>query len=298
VTARVGIVPPGYRLPDAAHIGGVRLQVADLERSIAYYREVTGFAVLDRDDARAPSARLGNGDDRGVLLELVEKKRVRAVPRRGLLGLYHFAILLPTRPHLGAFIRHVTERRIPVGMSDHLVSQSIYLYDPDGLGIEVYADQPRSSWQVRNREYVAAVDPLDTRELLHLSEGTAWSGLPSGTVIGHVHHYVNDLPQAEAFYHAGLGFDKVGWSIPGALFISAGGYHHHVGLNTWAAGSPVATDDDARLLDWELVVPTPADVAAAARSLGQSGVEVKTGANDVLARDPWQIAVRISPGTA
>ena len=253
----VGIKPPGFRLPAATRIGRVRLQVADLDRSIAYYRETIGFDVIDRDDGRPRSARLGSASDRAPLLELIEKPGVRSVPRRGLLGMYHFAILLPNRPELGKFIRHVSDNRIPVGMSDHLVSQSIYLYDPDGLGIEVYADQPRDKWGVRSGEWIAAVDPLDVRELLELSEGQRWTGLPAGTVIGHVHHYVGDLKQAEAFYHAGLGFDKVGWSIPGALFVSAGGYHHHVGLNIWAAGSPVATDEDAKLLDWELVLPDP-----------------------------------------
>ena len=290
----VGIAPPGFRLPSAARVGRVRLQVADLDRSIAYYRDVIGFHVIGRDDGPPRSASLGAADDGNVLLELVEKRGVHTVPRRGLLGLYHFAILLPNRTQLGAFIRHVSELRTPVGMSDHLVSQSLYLYDPDGLGIEVYADQPRESWQVRDREYVAAIDPLHVDELIELAAETTWAGLPRGTIIGHVHLYVGDLKQADAFYHLGLGFDKVGWSIPGALFISAGGYHHHVGLNIWAAGSPVATDDDAKLLEWELVLPDPVSAEHAAKSLKDSGARVDHDANGSLARDPWNIAVRLT----
>ncbi len=291
MSTEVGIVPPGFRLPEATRVGRVRLQVADLDRSIEFYRRVIGFSVVRREGGRAD---LGASEGDVVLLELVEKKGVRPVPRRGLLGLYHFAVLLPNRPQLGAFIRHLSDLRIQAGMSDHLVSQSIYLYDPDGLGIEVYADQPRERWQVRNGEYVAAIEPLDVRELLQLAEGTRWTGLPGGTVIGHVHLYVGDLEQAGAFYHFALGFDKVGWSIPGALFVSAGGYHHHVGLNIWAAGSPVATDDDARLLEWELIVPDPVAADDAARSLEESGVGIVRDEDGVLARDPWESTVRLT----
>jgi catechol 2,3-dioxygenase len=290
----VGITPPGFRLPAGTHVGRVRLQVADLDRSIAYYREIIGFAVLDRTDTENRSARLGSPEESTGLLELVEQRGVEPVPKRGRLGLYHFAVLLPSRPDLGAFIRHLAELRIQPGMSDHLVSQSIYLYDPDGLGIEVYADQPRASWQVRNREYVAAVDPLDVRDLLALGADRPWRGLPRGTVNGHVHFSVGDLAAAEAFYHTALGFDKTGWSIPSALFISAGGYHHHVGLNTWAAGAPVAGEHDARLLEWQLVLPDGSSAAAAAQSVAHSGARVEQRDREWIARDPWDIVVRIT----
>ena len=119
--------------------------------------------------------------------------------------------------------------------------------------------------------------------------------MPAGTVIGHVHLYVRDIDQAAAFYHAGLGFDKIVWSYPGALFMSAGGYHHHLGTNTWAAGAPLATDDEARLIEWEIVMPDASSVAGAAKSLEDGGYEVRRDGDDAVARDPWGIQLRLTP---
>src|SRR3954469_2225948 len=144
-----GIKPPNYRLPESAHIGRVRLQVADLERSIAYYETVIGFRTIRRlDDVALLGA---HGSDR-VLLELHERTGVRPVARRGHIGLYHFAILLPDRASLGRFIAHLAEIDAYAGMSDHFVSEAVYLTDPDGLGIEVYADRPRSAWTYQDRQ--------------------------------------------------------------------------------------------------------------------------------------------------
>ena len=117
--------------------------------------------------------------------------------------------------------------------------------------------------------------PLDVDDLIAAAKGEPWTGAPAGTMIGHVHLYVRDIDQAAAFYHDALGFDKIVWSYPGALFMSAGGYHHHLGTNTWAAGAPLAADDDARLLEWEVVVPTARDVADAARSISDAGHPVE-----------------------
>lgn len=287
-----GIAPEGFRLPAQTRIGRVRLQVADLERSLAWYREVLGFLVLASSDR---TATLGAHGDDTPLLELHEKPGARPVPRRGLLGLYHFAILLPDRAALGRFLAHLGQIGAYAGMSDHFVSEAIYLTDPDGLGIEVYADRPRGAWMQRGRELAMATEPLDTASVLRAGVGQPWTGLPAGTTIGHVHHYVGDIEPAARFYHRGLGFDLVVWSYPGALFVSAGGYHHHVGLNTWAAGSPTATDDDARLIDWELIVPDPSSVDAVAGSLRAAGFDPVSTDDGWIARDPWGIAVRIIP---
>jgi catechol 2,3-dioxygenase len=143
-----------------------------------------------------------------------------------------------------------------------------------------------------------ATEPLDTASVIGAGEGKPWTGMPAGTTIGHVHHYVGDIEQAARFYHQGLGFDVVVWSYPGALFVSAGGYHHHVGLNTWAAGSPVATDNDARLLDWELLLPDTASAGAVADSLRAAGFAPEPAGGGWLARDPWGIAVRINADPA
>jgi catechol 2,3-dioxygenase len=121
--------------------------------------------------------------------------------------------------------------------------------------------------------------------------------MPAGTVIGHVHLHVGDLARAAQFYHAGLGLDKTVWNYPGALFLSAGGYHHHLGTNTWAAGAPQASDDDARLLEWEVIVPSTQDAEDAGRSLSTVGVATQDG-SDWLAPDPWGTTVRIRGGSA
>jgi len=285
-----GIKPPNYRLPESAHIGRVRLQVADLDRSIAYYETVIGFRVLSRDDR---IARMGaQGDDR-VLVELHEKPGVRSVARRGHIGLYHFAILVPDRAALGQFLAHLNELGVRAGMSDHFVSEALYLADPDGLGIEVYADRPRSAWRESAGQLAMATEPLDVDSLIAAAKGERWTGAPPGTTIGHVHLYVRDLEEAERFYHAGLGLDKIVWSYPGALFLSAGGYHHHLGTNTWAAGAPLASDDEARLLDWEVVVPTTADADAAAHSISDAGHPVERSEQGHVVRDPWGTALRL-----
>jgi catechol 2,3-dioxygenase len=286
-----GIAPPGYRLPDATHVGRVRLQISDLDRSLAYYGDVLGFRLLERSKDRAA---LGtHGDDR-PLIELVEHAGASPVPRRGRLGLYHFAILLPDRGSLGRFVGHLARHGERAGMSDHFVSEAVYLQDPDNLGIEVYADRPRSSWRHEGRQLAMATEPLDVRSLVQAAGGAQWAGIPSGTTIGHVHLHVGDIDEAAAYYHNGLGLDKVVWSYPGALFLSAGGYHHHLGTNTWAAGAPSAGENDARLLDWEIVVPAAADGDAAARSLEGAGYAVAHESGGAwTAADPWGTRLRI-----
>jgi catechol 2,3-dioxygenase len=286
----VGIQPAGYRLPPQTRIGRVRLQVRDIARSLRYYTEVLGFAVAANDGSVAVLA----AADGSPLIELHAKEGARAVPRRGLLGLYHFAILLPGRKALGQFVEHLAELGAYAGSADHLVSEALYLSDPDGLGIEVYADRPRAQWKTNGREIAMATNPLDLRALAQAAGDDPWSGLPAGTTIGHVHFHVAALAEAEAFYHSALGFDKVVWSYPGALFYSAGGYHHHVGTNTWAAGAPVATAEDARLLEWELLLPTADDIADVATSATRAGFTVHEAGVDRLITDPWGIAVRLT----
>ncbi len=183
-------------------------------------------------------------------------------------------------------------------MSDHSVSEALYLTDPDGLGIEVYADRPRSAWRHEGRQLHMTTEPLDARDLVRAAGGERWSGAPAGTVIGHVHLFVSDLEAAAAFYHAGLGLDKVVWSYPGALFLSAGGYHHHLGVNIWALGAAPAGEEDARLVEWELLLPTAADVAAAAASLEAAAAAVqREDDGSVLVLDPWGIPLRLVAGS-
>jgi catechol 2,3-dioxygenase len=268
----------------------VRLQVSDLARSIDYYQTVLGFRVISGSAERAVLGAMGDDE---ALLELNELAGAHPLPPRGRLGLYHFAILLPDRASLGRFIGHLRTIGAAPGTSDHLVSEAVYLRDPDGLGIEVYADRPRHTWRIENQQVAMATEPLDVESLLLAAGDTPWTGFPAGTRIGHVHLTVGDLREAERFYHAGLGLDKVVWSYPGALFLSAGGYHHHVGTNTWAAAAPRASEDDARLLDWSLVLPSHADAARVARRLADRGERVEEDGSGWVAADPWGTRVRI-----
>lgn len=287
-----GIPPPGFRLPASTYIGPVRLQVSSLERSIAYYQSVLGLRVQRSAHAEAC---LGPMDGGRELIWLHARPDARPVPRRGVLGLFHFAILLPDRTQLGSFLAHVQAAGEYVGMADHLVSEALYLTDPDGLGIEVYADRPRSMWQQDDRQLRMTTEALDVQGLLAAAGGRSWSGMPGGTVMGHVHLSVGDLGGAADFYHAGLGFDKTVWDYPGALFMSAGGYHHHLGTNTWSAGR-AAADDQARLLSWDVVVPSGAAAEAASRSLTVAGYSVDQDEEAWTALDPWGTRIRIVAG--
>jgi catechol 2,3-dioxygenase len=268
----------------------VRLQVSDLTSSLAYYTRVLGFRVLLQDESMAI---LGPQQGTG-LVELFERSGARPVPRSGRIGLYHFAILLPDRPALGRFVTHLAEIGANAGSADHLVSEALYLSDPDGLGIEVYADRPRSTWKTNGPEIVMTTQLLDLRALISAAGGRPWDGMPAGTTIGHVHFHVETLEAAEAFYDGVLGLDTVVRGYPGALFFSAGGYHHHVGANTWANGVPLARSDEARLLEWELVMPTAGDIAAAATNAARAGYDVRPAGDAQLITDPSGITVRLT----
>ena len=170
-----GIRPREYRLPESTRLGAVRLQVADIERSLLFYSKVLGMCVLD---GSADSVSLGaHGDDREIV-HLRQLKSARPVPQRGLLGLYHFAILLPDRASLGRFVAHLAEIGVHAGMSDHAVSEAVYLTDPDGLGIEVYADRPRDAWRYDEQQLYMTTNHLDVEDLVRSARGERWTGMP------------------------------------------------------------------------------------------------------------------------
>ena len=285
-----GQPPRGFRLPAETRLGRITLQVSDLATSLAFYQSVLGFTVATRDET---GATLASQDGGAPLLELRERKGARPVPGRGCYGLFHFAILLPDRPSLGRFVRHLGDIGARAGAGDHLVSEAFYLQDPDNLGIEVYADRPRSSWRRIGRELMMATDPVDVAGLAKAGEGSDWSGMPAGTTIGHVHLHVGDLARAGDFYGDGLGFDRTVWHYPGALFFGAGGYHHHLGTNTWARETRPAAEDEARLLAWEVLVPASNDVGAALDSLTAAGAAVVRKPDGGEAADPWGTLVRV-----
>jgi catechol 2,3-dioxygenase len=157
----------------------------------------------------------------------------------------------------------------------------------------VYADRPRSAWRYRDGEMEMTTKPLDLPDVVRAANGEPWTGMPPGTRIGHVHLHVADLRDAAAFYQRGLGFDTTVSRYPGALFLSAGGYHHHLGTNTWAGEAPRASDDEARLLEWTIVVPDEADLSAVAESLRSSGYGAERTDAGFTVVDPWGIPVRI-----
>jgi catechol 2,3-dioxygenase len=291
-----GEAPHASRLPEATRLGPVRLDIADLARSLDFYTGTLGLRVLERDAARAVLAAqrdAANGVDT-PLVELRERRGARPAPNRGRLGLYHFAILLPDRATLGRFVRHLAEIDARAGAGDHLVSEAFYLQDPDNLGIEVYADRPRSAWRRVGRELMRATDPVDAADIVRAAGETRWDGMPAGTVMGHVHLHVGDIERAAAFFSEALGFDRTVWSYPGALFLSAGGYHHHLGVNTWAGtGARSAGEGDARLTEWTIELPDAASVQRAAASLEWAGHPAEREGGDVVTRDPWGTQVRL-----
>jgi catechol 2,3-dioxygenase len=290
-----GIPPDGHRLPAGTRPGPVRLQVSDLDRSLDFYEGVLGFQVGEGRGSRAVLVAGGEAPagDRPPLIELQERPGARPVPRRGRLGLYHFAVLVPDRAALGRFAGHLARIGAAAGASDHRVSEAFYLQDPDGLGVEIYADRPRSAWRQEGRQLVMATDPLDVEDLIREAGDEPWTGMPRETAIGHLHLHVGDLGRAEAFYHRALGLDKVVWSYPGALFLSAGGYHHHLGVNTWARGAAPAEEGDARLLEWELQLPSAETLAQTVESLKVVGASAEEADASVRVRDPWGTALRL-----
>jgi catechol 2,3-dioxygenase len=246
-------------------MGPVSLTVADLERSLDWYRGPIGLRVHEQGDGEA---RLGTGgEDLLVLRELPGAR-----PADGYSGLFHFALLVPARADLARWLAHAARERVPLtGLSDHRVSEAIYLRDPDHHGIEIYADRPRERWEGRVFEQMTTL-PLDTGDLLgELADPAAepFDGLPAGTTMGHVHLRVADVPETIRFYRDGLGFDLTAALGSQAAFLSAGGYHHHLGGNTWesaGAGRPPA--GHATLERMTVVVPEDGAVDEVAQRVG------------------------------
>jgi catechol 2,3-dioxygenase len=276
--------------PDTT-VGPVHLTVADLNRSVEYYELAIGLRAIERDSGRA---RLGaNGTELLVLYE-----EPGAEPVRGHTGLFHFALLLPDRPALARWLVHAAEARVPLsGMSDHLVSEAIYLRDPDWHGIEIYRDRARDDWP-RSGDGGVQMDtiPLDTDDLLTAlpEDGRgAFEGLPDGTTMGHVHLHVADIADSERFYSGVLGFDVMTRYGRDATFLAAGGYHHHIGGNVWAGrGVSPPPPGSAALRHATIVLPDAAErdrVAARVADSGQEPEQEQGG--DVLVRDPGGTAL-------
>ncbi|MBE3589842.1 MAG: VOC family protein [Firmicutes bacterium] len=254
-------------LPDTTHLGRVRLRVRDLDRSLEFYEGLLGMARRERSTNRAVLSSRGDGPE----LVVLEADPAAADRPRRTTGLYHFALLYPDRASLAAAFLQLARHDWPFqGFADHLVSEAIYLADPDGNGIELYADRPRLEWRRVGQDLAMDTLPLDLDSLvaeLGAERDGPFRGMAPGTVLGHVHLHVSDLSAAEAFYSGVLGFEVTVRGYPGALFFAAGGYHHHVGTNIWAGrGAPRPPERAVGLLDFSIHTTRPAAAAAAERA--------------------------------
>ncbi len=272
-------------------MGSVELTVADLERSVAYYETVVGLSTREREDGRAS---LGTAERE--LLVLAELPG--AQPADGYTGLYHFALLVPERVDLAGWLAHAVRDGVELtGLSDHYVSEAIYLRDPDHHGIEIYVDRPREVWEGQVGERMTTL-PLNVRNLMgelpdpEHPEPAAFDGLPAGTVMGHVHLRVSTIDETVAFYRDVLGMGLMASLGPYAAFLSAGGYHHHLGANTWeSAGAPPPPAGSATLSHYSIVLPDQAELERVVKRLRSGGVAIEENGKGPLVRDPSGNAV-------
>ena len=276
------------KLPATLRLGAVHLTVSDLDSSVAFYREAIGLHLHRREDAVAA---MGTGGEE--LVVLYEEPGVRRAGRHA--GLYHYALLYPSRVELARAALRLAATRTPIqGASAHGTHEAIYLPDPDGNGIELAADRPRAVWpDLSNPGWDGGPKPLDLDGLLSLVAGEGpRREAGSGLVVGHVHLHVGDIERGLSFYRDVLGFERM-FSMPTAAFVAAGGYHHHLGFNVWRGeGVPPAPAGRVGLRHWTVVLDDPADLDAVRRRVRAAGVEVEEHEDGgFVVRDPWEIAV-------
>jgi catechol 2,3-dioxygenase len=274
------------QIADATRVGAVHLTAANLDRSIDYYQRAIGLQVHDRDGS---VARLGTGGE--DLLVLYEEPDAKPAPRNT--GLFHFALLLPSRPDLARWLVHAAQDQVRLeGLSDHLVSEAIYLRDPDWHGIEIYRDRPRGEWPRNGSQIAMDTLPLDVDSLVSSLDGAEpqFERLPRDTTMGHVHLQVADVAATDAFYSDLMGFDITAHYGDQATFLSAGGYHHHLGGNMWnSRGAAPPPPGSAALRHAEVILPDRAELERVAARIADSGQEPEPFGDDgVLVRDPSQ----------
>lgn len=269
------------------YVEEVNLKVRDLGRSLDFYQNIIGFQVLEQTDRKA----VLTTDGKRPLVTL--EQPVDVLPKTGrTAGLYHYAILLPTRADLSVFLRHLLETRTRFGASDHYVSEALYIDDPDGNGIEIYRDRPADEWTWKGDLVEMATEPLDGDGILAESNAE-WTGLPAGTIMGHIHLHVSDLKKAEEFYTTGLGFEVVSY-YPQAAFLSTGGYHHHIAINTWqGVGAPTPPRNSVGLNWYTIVYANKEARDQVIQQLQQMGALVEAFNDYYVTHDPSGNEIRL-----
>ena len=281
---------PTFANQTPMRVGMVTLRVRNLDLVADYYRDAIGLTVMQRTPT---GARLGAG---GVPLLDLSRRANAPTEARNAAGLYHTAFLMPTRKDLARWLVHAASNKVPLsGFADHLVSESVYLDDPEGNGIEVYADRAPENWKWDGATVAMATDPLDIDGLLTLTNSRIpdYAGAPEGLRIGHMHLRVGDLEQADRFYGGVIGFDPTR-KRTGAAFLSSGRYHHHLGINVWQSAGAGRRDDAATGLAWfSLEVAKPAMLEAQEQRLRQAGAPAAAITNGIETADPWGTKVRL-----
>lgn len=267
----------------------VELKVVDLQRSLEFYEDIVGFKILEQ---QADKIYL-TADGKNALLSIEQPAEIMPTQQKTT-GLYHFALLLPTRADLGAVLRHFGEINIRIGAGDHLVSEALYLNDPDGNGIEIYSDRPDLEWKWENEFVEMATLQIDAQAILAEGVSTEWNGLPDGTVMGHIHLHVSELEKTKKFYQA-LGFDVMTPNYPGALFMGSGKYHHHIGLNTWAGvGAPPTPENVVGLKAFSVVYPTTEALQTAVVQIKEIGSDVTEENGVFFVHDSSQNKIKLT----
>jgi catechol 2,3-dioxygenase len=277
------------RLPATIRLGPVELTVASLDRAVPWYESALGLRVHRREDGEAE---LGDGAETVVVLH--EDPQARPAGRHA--GLYHYALLYPSREELAWAVRRLAAARTPIqGMSDHGTHEAIYLPDPDGNGIELATDRPRDRWpDLREELSRGGPRPLDVDSLLAVVPDQAPPvRVADGLRVGHLHLHVGDIDEALAFYRDAIGFAEQ-MNMGSAAFLSAGGYHHHLGVNVWRGiGVGPPPEHTAGLERWTIELPGEDDVAAVRGRLSGAGIGTEDVPGGFLARDPWRTAVAV-----
>lgn len=274
----------------AVYVETVSLRVTDLARSIHFYSDFMGFQLLEETERKA----VLTVDGSTPLLELQQPEGIK--PKQGrTAGLYHFAILLPSRKDLGAFLNHLlktTDYQLRLGASDHYVSEALYFQDPDGNGIEVARDRPSEEWGWKDRKVSMGTEALDGNGLMVSAEGE-WAGMPAGTLMGHIHLHVSDLEKAKTTYMDGIGME-LATDYPGALFLATNGYHHHIAVNIWnGTGAPKPETDQVGMNWFSLRYPDKISLEKTVQRLKENNEIVEEIENGYAMEDSSGIRIHM-----